>query len=187
LNTITAIFLLIPLVGLVLQSVEKYGIYRYKRGTSRRKALNIYTFVFLLVILVFRLLAVGFRLIHYNNGYLLFIVYSLIAKQTLALLRVVSANSSSVFLKKASNRVVFQTSRIFLVANAKINSIILIYTPSLIFLILIIFLVFLYYQTGKILPVYYIFILYKINKNTKVVIIFLSKKTKRLFFVYARL
>jgi hypothetical protein len=165
LNIIIIIFLSIPLVGLVLQSREKYKVRRYKRGISRRKAPNIYIFVFFLVILVFCFLAVSLRLIRYTNRYLLSIIYSLIAKRTLVFSRAASANNSPVFLKKTSNRVVFQTSRTFLAASIKIDSIILIYVLSLVFLILMISFVFLYYQAGRILPVYYISVPYKINKS----------------------
>jgi hypothetical protein len=187
LNTITAVSLLIPLIRLVLQSVEKYMVRRRRRGTSRRRALNIYIFVLFLVILVFRLLAVGLRLIYRTNRYLLFIIYSLIAKRILAPSRVVFANSSPISLKRTSNKIVFQTSRTFFTTNAKIDSIILIYVLSLVFLVLIISLVFLYYKAGRILLAYYIFVLYKINRSMQIVIAFLSKKTKGLFFIYTRL
>jgi hypothetical protein len=140
-----------------------------------------------LAILVFRPLAVSLGLIHYTNGCLLSIIYSLIAKRILAPSRVASANSSPMFLKRASNRVVFQTNKTFLVTSTKIDSIILIYTLSLVFLVLIISFVFLYYRAGRILPAYYVFVLYKINRSMQVVIAFFSKKTKGLFFVYARL
>jgi hypothetical protein len=185
LNTILTVFLLIPLVRLVLQSIEKCRVYRYRHGTSRRRAPNIC--FFFLEILVFRPLAVSFGLIRYTNKYLLSIIYSLIAKRILALLRAASTNGSPASLKKASNRVVFQTNRTFLVTSTKIDSIILIYVLSLILLVLIISLVFLYYQASRILLVYYIFVLYKINRSIQIVIIFLNKKTKRLFFIYTRL
>jgi hypothetical protein len=187
LNTIITISLSIPLVRLVLQSVKKCRVCRYKRRISRRRAPSICTFVFLLVILVFRPLAVGLGLIHYTNGCLSSIVYSLIAKRTLASSKATSANSSPTSLKKASYRVVFQTNRTPLATSTKIDSTILTYAPSLVLLVLITSLVFLYYQAGRILPVYYVFVLYKINRSTQVVIVFFSKKTKGLFFVYARL
>jgi hypothetical protein len=82
---------------------------------------------------------------------------------------------------------VFQTSRTFLAANTKIDSTILIYTPSLVFLVLITSLISLYYQVNRILLAYYVFVLYKINKSIQVVITFFSKKTKKLFFIYTRL
>jgi hypothetical protein len=162
-------------------------IYRYKRGTSRKRAPNIYIFVFLLAILVFCFLAVSFRLIYYINRYLLFIIYSFIAKQTLAPLRAASADSSPASLKRTNNRIVFQTNRTLLVTSTKIDSIILIYTLSLVLLVLITSLIFLYYRVSKILLIYYVSVLYKININIQVVIIFLNKKTRGLFFVRARL
>jgi hypothetical protein len=166
LNTIATVSLLILLVKLVLQSVEKYRICKHKRGTSRRRAPSIYTFVLFLVILVFLPLAASFRLIHRTNRYLLSIIYSLIAKQILAPSRAASADNSPAFLKKASNRVVFQTNRTLLAASAKIDSIILIYALSLVLLVLITSFIFLYYRAGRILSVYYISVLYKINRNT---------------------
>jgi hypothetical protein len=144
-------------------------------------------FCFFLAILVFRLLVVSLGLIRRTNRYLLFIIYNLIAKRILAPSRVVSANSSLISLKRASNRVVFQTSRTLLATSTKIDSIILIYAPSLIFLILIISFIFLYYRAGRILLIYYVSVPYKINKNIQVVIIFFSKKTRGLFVVRARL
>jgi hypothetical protein len=177
----------IPLVGLVLWFIEKYRVRRYKRGTSRKKTLSIYIFVFLLAILIFRPLIINLRLIYRTNRYLLFIIYSLIAKRTLAPSRIVSADSSPMFLKKTNNKVVFQTNKTLLVTNTKIDSIILIYTPSLIFLVLIISFIFLYYRASKVFLIYYISIPYKINKNIQIIIIFLSKKTRRPFFVYIRL
>jgi hypothetical protein len=135
LNIIVTISLSIPLVGLVLQSVEKCGVCRRKHGTSRRRALSTCIFVFLPVILVFRPLTISFGLIYYTNRYLLSIIYSFIAKRTLAPSRVVSADGSPASLKKASNRMVFQTSRTPLVASTKINSIILTYAPSLVLLV----------------------------------------------------
>jgi hypothetical protein len=145
LNTIAAVSLSIPLIGLVLQSVEKCGVCRRRRRTSGRRALSIYIFVLLLAILVFSLLAVGFRLIHYTNRYLSSIVCSFLAKRTLVPLRAASANSSPAFLKKTSNRVVFQTNRTPFVTSTKIDSTILTYAPSLVFLVLIVSFVFLYY------------------------------------------
>jgi hypothetical protein len=117
----------------------------------------------------------------------LFIVYSLIAKQTLSPLKTTSANSNPAFLKRTSNRVVFQTNRTLFVTNTKINSTILIYTLNLIFLILITSFIFLYYRAGRILLIYYISVPYKINRSMQVVITFLNKKARGLFFVYARL
>jgi hypothetical protein len=117
------------------------------------------------VILVFRPLAVSLRLIRYTNGYLSSIVYNLIVKRILVPSRAVSANSNPASLKRTSNRVVFQTNRTPLATSTKINSIILIYTLSLIFLILITSFISLYYRAGRILLVYYIFVLYKINKS----------------------
>jgi hypothetical protein len=132
-------------------------------------------------------LAVSLRLIRYTNGCLLSIVYSLIAKQILAPSRAISTNSNPVFLKKTSNKIVFQTKRTLLTASTKIDSIIFIYVLSLIFLVLITSFVSLYYRINKVIPVYYISVLYKINKSTQVVIVFFSKKTKGLFFIYTRL
>jgi bacteriorhodopsin len=111
LNTIAAVFLSILLIRLVLQSVEKCRVRRHKRGTSRRRALNIRIFVFLLAILVFRLLAVGLGLIRRTNRCLSYIVCSLIAKRILALSRAASADGSPASLKRAGNGVVFQTGR----------------------------------------------------------------------------
>jgi hypothetical protein len=150
--------------------------------TFRRRAPNIYTFVFLLVILVFRFLVIGLRLIRRINRYLLSIVYSLIAKRTLAPLRVISADSSPVSLKRTSNRVVFQTNRTLFAASTKIDSTILIYVLSLVFLVLIISFIFLYYRVDKVFLIYYIFVLYKINRNTQVIIIFFSEEARGLFF-----
>jgi hypothetical protein len=187
LNTIAAVYLSIPLVGLVLQSVEKYKVRRRKHRTSRKKAPSICIFVLLLAILVFCPLAAGLRLIRCTNRCLLSIVCSFIVKRILAPSRAASANSSPASLKKASNRVVFQTGRTPLVANTKIDSIILTYAPSLILLILMIYPFSLYYRAGRVLPAYYVSVLYKINGSMQVVIVFLSKKTRGLFFVYARL
>jgi hypothetical protein len=117
----------------------------------------------------------------------LFIVCSLIAKRTLALLRAVSANSSPASLKRVGNKVVFQTKRTLFVTSAKIDFTILIYALNLILLVLITSFIFLYYQAGRVFLAYYVSILYKINRNTQVVIVFFSKKTKRLFFIRARL
>jgi RsiW-degrading membrane proteinase PrsW (M82 family) len=139
------------------------------------------------VILVFRPLAVSLRLIYYTNRYLLFIVYNLIAKQTLAPSRAVSANSSPASLKRASNRVVFQTNKTPLATSTKINSTILTHALSLVLLVLITSPVFLYYQAGRIFPIYYTSVPYKINKNIQIVIIFFSKKTRGLFFIHTRL
>jgi hypothetical protein len=187
LNTITTVSLSIPLVGLVLQSIKKCRVCRHKHRTSRKKTSSIYTFVFFLAILVFRLLAVNLGLIYYTNGCPLSIVCSLIAKQILAPSRAASANSSPASLKKTSNRVVFQTNRTPLAASAKINSIILIYTLNLILLVLITSFVFLYYRANKVLPVYYTSVPYKINRSMQVIIAFFSKKARGLFFVRVRL
>jgi hypothetical protein len=170
-----------------MQSVEKYGVRRHKRGTSRKRAPSTCIFVFLPAILVFRPLAVSLRLIRCINGCLSSIVCSLIAKRILAPLRAVSANGSPVSLKRASNRMVFQTNRTPLAASAKIDSTILIYAPSLVLLVLITSLIFLYYRADRILPAYYASVLYKINRSMQVVIVFLSEEAGGLFFVRARL
>jgi hypothetical protein len=139
------------------------------------------------VILVFCLLAVGLRLIRCTNRFLLSIVCSLIAKRILAPSRTVFASSSPAFLKRTSNRVVFQTSRTPLAASTKINSTILTCAPSLMFLVLITSPVFLYYRAGRVLPVYHVSVPYKINRSTQVVIAFLSKKARGSFFIHVRL
>jgi hypothetical protein len=187
LNTITAVSLSIPLVRLVLQSVEKYGVRRRGRGISWKRAPSACTFVFLPAILVFRPLAVSLGLIRRTNGCLSSIVCSLIAKRTLAPSRAASADSSPTSLKRAGNRVVFQTGRTPLAASAKIDFTILTCAPSLVLLVLMTSPVSLCHRAGRILPAYYASVPYKINGSTQVVTAFLSEEAGGPSFVRARL